>query len=60
MRVFAPALSKARLEQLLCASATEKDEERQVIEITIRERMQAGGDQSAEKTSVEPLLQAHN
>ena len=51
MRVFAPALSKARFEQLLCASAVEQDEERQVVEITIRERMKAGGGQSAEKNS---------
>ncbi len=60
MRVFAPALSKARLEQLLSAFAAGQKEERQVVEITTRERIQTGGGQSAEKASVEPRLQAHN
>lgn len=56
MRVFAPALSKAHFEQLLCASAVEQEEERQVVEITIREQMKA----SPRKRTVEPQLQAQN
>lgn len=60
MLVFSPPLSGTRLEQLLSASAAEQDEPRQVVEISSRERMQAGGNQSAENTSIETQLYAHN